>query len=509
MLLLTTIYTAAMFAVAMLSGWGIFMKEAMFATLGAGWLIHLRRYREHGFRAGFIAVMAWINLGIYAIHVSELSVMLSTIACLIVMLGIFCIPQIIYLGMVFYTLIFLYHGLVLHSINTNSANGVIGIVLQLLSVYTVSVITLIVIRTQKETSELLIENIRELELAEQSKDDFMVNVSHEIRTPINAVCGMSEAILQEELPLSVRKDVIDIQTAGRNLLSTVSNILDFSELERGKMDLAEESYNITSTITDIINMAMTLENGRRLEFIVDCDADLPSNLLGDEQKFRRAVMNLLENALKFTREGGVILRIKSRREEYGINLAVSIRDSGIGIGREDLEKIFTSFSQVNTKRNREAGGVGLGLAISQALVSSMGGFISVNSTQGVGSEFQFTVPQKVLDETPIISIKNKKNISAACYINLEKYDYSVVREGYESCLSHMSEQLGILFRNCRNLQELKRRLEFERYTHIFTGWEEYCEDRHFFEQLAREITVVLILLYGEETQAGSCMLRIY
>lgn len=355
----------------------------------------------------------------------------------------------------------------------------------------------------------MIENIRELEIAERSKDDFLVNISHEIRTPINAVCGLSEVILQENLPSDVRRDVIDIQTAGRNLLATVSNILDFSELESGKLQLAEESYNITSTITDIINMALTMDNGRQLELIVDCDANLPSNLIGDEQKLRRIIMNLVGNAVKFTKEGGIILCIKSRKEAYGINLVVSVKDSGIGIERTDMEKIFTSFSQVDAKRNREEGGVGLGLAITRALVSCMGGFITVDSTPGTGSEFQFTIPQKVLDETPIVSIQNKKNLFAACYINLDKYDYSVIREGYENCINHMASQFGILFRVCRNLPELKRRMEHDSYSHIFIGWEEYCEDRSFFEQLADERTVVLLLDYGQELPMHNNMLRIY
>ena len=345
----------------------------------------------------------------------------------------------------------------------------------------VTVVIWIIQKNRQAASELLIENIRELEIAKRSKDDFLVNVSHEIRTPINAVCGMSEAILQEDLPADVRRDVIDIQTAGRNLLATVSNILDFSELETGKLTLAEESYNITSTITDIINMAMTMENGRHLELIVDCDADLPSNLLGDEQKIRRIVVNLLGNAIKFTKEGGVILRIASRKEEYGVNLHVSVRDSGIGIERADMEKIFTSFSQVNSKRNREADGVGLGLAITQALVSSMGGFMTLESEPGSGSEFQFTIPQKVLDEAPIVSIKDKNNLFAACYINLDKYNYTVVREGYENCIHHIASQFGFPFRICRNLPELKRRMERETYTHIFIGWEEYAEDRVLFD----------------------------
>ena len=219
-------------------------------------------------------------------------------------------------------------------------------------------------------------------------------------------------------------------------------------------------------------------------------------------------MNLLGNAIKFTKEGGVILQIQGRREEYGINLQVSVRDSGIGIERADMEKIFTSFSQVNSKRNREEGGVGLGLAITQALVRSMGGFMTVESTPGTGSEFRFTIPQKVLDETPIVSIKDKNQLFAACYINLDKYDYTVVREGYESCIQHIVSQFGFPFRVCRNLPELKRRMERESYTHIFIGWEEYTEDRSFFDHLSKEQTVVLLLDYDQEMLVQGNMLRI-
>lgn len=504
-----TLFSLAMLVSAQLLDWNIVAKEIIIVAICAGWLVFLKEYRNYEFRAKFFAVISWLNFTVYAIHSRSFTSMLSTMLALIVLLSIFCIPDIIYMGIVFTTIIFLYHAFILKTVEIDSANDILRLVLHVLSAYAISLVTLITIRTRQETNELLMENIHELEIVEQSKDDFMVNISHEIRTPINAVCGMSEAILQENLPTSVRRDVIDIQTAGRNLLSTVSNILDFSELESGKMELAEESYNITSTITDIINMALTLENGKKLELIVDCDANLPSNLVGDEQKLRRIVMNLLDNAIKFTKEGGIVLRIKSRKEEYGINLIVNIKDSGIGMEQADMEKIFGSFSQLNAKRNREEGGIGLGLAITQALVQNMGGFITVESVPGSGTEFQFAIPQKVLDETPIVSIKNKTHLFAACYINMDKYNYSVVREGYEKCIRHMAEQFGIMFRVCRNLSELKRRMEHENYSHIFISWEEYCEDRNFFEQLAKEVTVVLILEYGQETQIGSNMLRIY
>ncbi|MDE5893454.1 MAG: response regulator [Acetatifactor sp.] len=504
-----TLFILSMFVSSFLLGWSLIEKEIIIVTVLSCWFIHIKQFWSHEARAKWIAVMVWVDFGVYAIHAVSFTSLLATMSALVVLLGIFYIPQIVYMGIFFSTLIILYHGFIAGTITADSANGVLRMALHIISSYAVSAVTLFMIAAQRETQEQMIENIRELEIAERSKDDFIANVSHEIRTPINAVFGMSEAILQEELPINVRRDIIDIQTAGRNLLSAVSNILDFSELESGRVELAEESYNITSTITDIINMTLTMYNGKRLELVVDCDANLPSNLLGDEQKLRRIIMNLMSNAVKFTREGGIVLRITSRKEEYGINLMVSIKDSGIGMELADMENIFASFSQVNSRRNREEGGVGLGLAIARSLIMGMGGFITVNSTPGNGSEFQFTIPQKVLDETPIVSIKNKKHIHAACYINMDKYNYSIIREGYESCILHIAQQLGVPLIVCNNLVELQRRMERNNFSHVFISWEEYCEDKNFFDQLAKDITVVLILEYGHETQAGSNMLRIY
>lgn len=504
-----SLYTVAAFTTGLLSDWSIYIRELLFVPTVSGWFIYFRECWDHPRRANFICIVCWAEFVLFALFTDSFSSMLVTMAGVIVLLSIFNTQQILYPGLVVPFFLFLYHGFIAKTITVGSIQDTLRVSVQFLSVYMVSAVIWIIQKNRQAASELLIEKIRELEIAERSKNDFLVNVSHEIRTPINAVCGMSEAILQEDLPLTVRQDIVDIQTAGRNLLSTVSNILDFSELETGRPQLAEESYNITSTITDIINMALTMENGRQLELIVDCDANLPSNLLGDEQKFRRIVMNLLGNAIKFTKEGGVVLRLKSRREEYGVNLLVSVRDSGIGIKRADMEKIFTSFSQVNSKRNREQGGVGLGLAITQALVRSMGGFLTVESEPGIGSEFQFTIPQKVLDETPIVSIRDKSNLHAACYINLNKYDHTVVREGYENCIQHIVSQFGFPFRVCRNLSELKRRMEREDYTHIFIGREEYAEDRSFFDKLCAETTVVLLLDYDQELPVPGNMLRIY
>ena len=213
----------------------------------------------------------------------------------------------------------------------------------------------------------------------------------------------------------MREEVYDIRDAGHELMALVSDILDFSQLQQGKMNLEEEAYNITSTINDIINIAMARKADRQIELIIDCDANIPSGLYGDEKKIRRVMLNLIDNAIKFTNEGGIVVRIYARKENYGVNLCVSVSDTGIGIEEEGLEKLFESFSQIDTRRNRQEGGIGLGLAISRELVQKMGGTITVRSRIGKGSIFRFVVPQKVLDDKPIGQVENREELNIAAY----------------------------------------------------------------------------------------------
>jgi hypothetical protein len=172
----------------------------------------------------------------------------------------------------------------------------------------------------------------------------------------------------------------------------------------------------------------------------------------------------VNNAIKFTEAGCITLIFSARQEEYGINLSVKVKDTGIGIEDENIEKLFSSFNQVDTKRNRQEGGIGIGLAISKRIIRKMGGFISVKSTFGKGSEFQFVVPQKVVDDRPMVAVRNAENINIISYINTEKYDYAEIRDDYMNNIRHMVESLEVRYHQCRNLGEFKRRMEKEIYT---------------------------------------------
>ncbi|MGN0674196.1 MAG: ATP-binding protein [Oscillospiraceae bacterium] len=335
-----------------------------------------------------------------------------------------------------------------------------------------------------------------LEMTQQSnstKSDFLANMSHEIRTPMNAIVGMCELILREnDISDTVRDYCFNIQNSGRSLLSIINDILDFSKIESGKMELITEEFNIASTLNDVINMALTRKSDKPIEIIVKCDPDIPAGLLGDELRIRQVMINLVTNAIKFTNRGCVVIRVSQTKHDYGINLSVSVSDTGIGISPEGLEKLFNSFQQIDTKKNRSVEGTGLGLAISRRLITSMGGFINVSSVYGSGSEFKFVIPLKVSDPKPFVSIKEPEKLHAACFIDMTKFVMPKVSKEYASLISELKTELNTDFELFDSFAALQRAASEKKYTHIFTGREEYSANREFFKSLSDDSEIVVV-----------------
>lgn len=335
-----------------------------------------------------------------------------------------------------------------------------------------------------------------LEIAQQAnnaKGDFLANMSHEIRTPMNAIVGMCELILRENnISDTVRDYCFNIQDSGRSLLAIINDILDFSKIESGKMEFISEEFNIASTLNDVINLALTRKGDKPIELIVKCDPDLPTGLVGDELRIRQVMINLVTNAIKFTEKGCVVIRVSQTRHEYGINLSVSVTDTGIGISPEGLEKLFSSFQQIDTKKNRSVEGTGLGLAISRRLVGAMGGFINVSSEVGVGSEFRFVIPLEVANGKPFITVKDTEKIHAAFFIDMAKHVTPRISEEYYSLVSELKASLNADFELFDSLSSIKRAASAKRYTHIFIGKEEYTEDRAFFNAMSENTDIIIV-----------------
>ena len=264
--------------------------------------------------------------------------------------------------------------------------------------------------------------------ANQAKSDFLANMSHEIRTPINAVLGMNEMILREsqrardsaDLSKQEEKalfnDIIsyssNIESAGRSLLSIINDILDFSKIESGKMDIVEADYLLSSVLNDVSNMIYFRVKNKDLDYIVDVDPTIPDGLYGDEMRIRQVIINVLNNAVKYTEKGSVRLQIGVDKEmqttlDRSVCLRISVTDTGIGIRKEDMGKLFTKFQRADLRRNSTVEGTGLGLAITRNLLEMMGGTITVQSVYGEGSTFTITLPQKVVTTEPIGNFEEK------------------------------------------------------------------------------------------------------
>jgi signal transduction histidine kinase/CheY-like chemotaxis protein len=234
------------------------------------------------------------------------------------------------------------------------------------------------------------------EAASRAKSDFLAIMSHEIRTPMNAILGLNEILSRSELRPEQSKHLLDIQKSAQSLLAIINDILDFSKIEAGKLEIINAGFNLESLVDNLYSMFSVLYKAKNLELVFHVSENLPVLVSGDENRIRQILTNLLSNALKYTYEG----RIDFFAELDGAMLRFEVRDTGIGIKKEDREKLFKPFEQLDTRKNRNVVGTGLGLAICYWLCNLMGGDLRLESEYGKGSAFFATVPFVPAEEIP-------------------------------------------------------------------------------------------------------------
>lgn len=279
---------------------------------------------------------------------------------------------------------------------------------------------------QKE-QEIAVRQNEELEAISNSRSNFFTNMSHELRTPLNTIIGLNEMIRRESQQEIITEYSQNVSSAARMLISLVNDIIDLSKMEMKKMEIVETEYHTKELIHDLVDIISVQMEAKKLNFNLEIDENLPSVLMGDERHIKQVMLNLLNNAVKYTEKGSVTLSVSSEKvDDDTISLHFSVIDTGIGIRKEDMESLYDIFKRVDTIKNLNVQGSGLGLTITKQLVNLMGGDVKVDSIYTKGSTFSIQLNQKVIDETPVESIFDGKHMTG------EKEEYQPLFEASEA-----------------------------------------------------------------------------
>lgn len=254
----------------------------------------------------------------------------------------------------------------------------------------------------KEQASIMKELKEQAESANAAKSAFVSNMSHEIRTPMNAIIGLTDVLLRKEWPTEDKGHLLHIKSSGKALLNLINDLLDFSKIEAGKFEIVNDTYDFAQMLRDIQVIGTTRIENKPVSLIMDIDKQIPRLLYGDGLRLRQVIINIMNNAIKFTDNGSVTVSVKQKQQKSDrIQLYLSVKDTGQGIRQEDLKSLFDAFTQVDQKKNKGKEGTGLGLAISRQLVELMGGELSVESEYGKGSNFYFTLWEDIKSEEMI------------------------------------------------------------------------------------------------------------
>ena len=361
----------------------------------------------------------------------------------------------------------------------------------LLHIAIVLLVYYICVRSINERLEEEEERSEKEELIEKndaSMEDFLSNISHELRTPVNVVNGMSDLLIKS----GAGYEADSIKNAGIRLAYQIEDIQDYTECKRQTVFLEEDNYQSTSLINDVVTAFRMSDNTRDLELVVDMDPKTPDMMRGDIRKLHKIFRHLLGNAIKFTRAGGIYVKMYTERKEYGVNLCIEMTDTGIGMDMAAIHAVSEGMYQANKKRNRSSGGIGLGLFIVYGFVHRMGGFVKIESDGKNGTTVRITIPQKVVDDKPCMKLERTFDRALLFHVRPDKYKVPKLRDFYRSMAANLASGIHVPLYAAETVYEVERLKEKLNASHVFMGQEEYEENKGYFEALAKEDIVVAV-----------------
>ncbi|MBR1522913.1 MAG: HAMP domain-containing histidine kinase, partial [Lachnospiraceae bacterium] len=484
------------------SGWEKWMLFPAVGGLIAMWVIHIGQFFEVRHREIYYVVLAAVGGLLFSVHADSLFDVTLVMGIIMLMFSLLDSVFLINLYAIEYLLLIIMQFTVISDADDllHNPDSISRMIFHMIVFILMYVVCRIWIGYKKELNGAIGERDELKRKTDQDMEDFLSNISHELRTPVNVVNGMSGLILKKEN----RQDVEAIREAGIRLSLQIEDVQDYTEIKRGQVVIEKDKYMIISLINDVVTNLKLRTRQDDLEYIVDLDPGVPNMLEGDIRKIHKIIRHIVDNAVKFTARGGIYIGIRSDQKEYGANLIIEIADTGAGMTRKVQESASKGFYQANKKRNRSTGGIGLGLNIVYGFTHAMGGFVKITSAVGKGTKVRIVIPQSVIDPTPCLKVDHSRVGDVLFYVLNEKYKVPAVREFYRDMAMHIARGLKVNLYAASGRDEVEKSLEEMNVTHIFMGVEEYDQMPEYFDDLAGiGIKVVVCAPDGFEVHRNS------
>ena len=361
------------------------------------WGIYRFQKGNSASRSVIMTVSSLVTMAFFGVMVTSMDILVPLFAVVLVMIGMFNSSLLLGLWAADAALMFLYHLLIQKSYDFDTWDDCLRLFYQLFCLAVMLYLEEVMIRKNMERKRQMSEKIELLQESERSKDEFLSVVLRRLKNPLNAVCDSGNLILKGDVSDEVREAAKSIMNSGQNMQELVRDVSDYVEMDSGRPALKEEMYSLASLIRDITDIANVQNTDKKLEIIVDCSEDVPRTMVGDSDKIHRVIMCLMSNAIKYTRKGSVTLNISAQKESSGVNLCIGVKDTGVGMTKETVAGILSSFGKNDAETDGHFGVVGFSLALTGRLVEMMKGSIDITSEPGAGSEFRVIIPQKTVD----------------------------------------------------------------------------------------------------------------
>ena len=491
-----TIFATILIVESLLLGWEIWPLLIIALGIIAAWVLHISHNTPPQVRLWLYAILMMGCFFFYGIHNT------STFDLALVMAAIIMIHTLTGRKHLITLCQFTYYITMAYEIVTMIINGetfdvllISRTILHLVMIFFIGRFAKVIIDKWLQVLGKSKEEVEQLTEATEHLNDFLANVSHELRTPVNAIIGLTSLCIDKSRNREVEGDLIAVRDSGRKVAEQISDILDYSEIDRKKAVCNNEDYMLSSVLHDLVTDLKHYKS-KNVELIIDVDPSIPAVMNSDVAKIKKILRALITNGLKYTQAGGVYVRITTEPHDYGVNLCIDVTDTGKGMTDYELEKVYDSFYQADSSRTRQGGGLGLGLAIASGFVALLGGFMTIESKPDVGTTVNVSIPQKVVDPLSCMSVAAPEKLCLGAFLHFEKYDHPAVRDYYNSMVLNIVKGLGIQMHRVNNAENLKLLRSSVHLTHLFIAEEEYNDNVDLIEELAKEMVVAVVANEG-------------